>query len=242
MLAINPSLEFMHPLYSLILLTMVFGLSSCDSLKSKALTIIDQKIEETSENPNPSQEGGLSQGGTAVSGDDLQKPVRHLTINEYLPFIEAKGRVVVVDFYADWCGPCRQLAPILDRIVRKSKGQVMLAKVDVDKNRGLARREGVDGIPDVRIYIDGKMVDKFVGVPPAAAVSQRINAQLAALKKSTAKAKPEPSKPKPSKLTPPKPIDKAPPTDKSKKSKDSGEHSAMKPMNKDWLPSGMRRK
>lgn len=232
----------MHLLYSLILIAMVFGLSCCDSLKSKALAIVDQKIEETGGNSDSSQEIGLSENGTATYGGDNQKSVRHLTINEYLPFTETKGHVVVVDFYADWCGPCRQLAPILDRIVGKSKGEVILAKVDIDKNKGLARREGVGVIPDVRMYIDGKLVDKFVGVPPVTEVNRRINAQLTALKKSTTKANSEFSKAKPSKPNSAKLVDKAQPADKPRKIDNSGEHSAMKPMDKDWLPSGMRRK
>src|SRR6201994_105810 len=80
----------------------------------------------------------------------------------------SKDVPVVVDFWADWCGPCKQLSPALEAAETKRDGEVVLAKVDVDSNQALAQQFGVQGIPAVKAFRDGKIVDEFTGaVPPA---------------------------------------------------------------------------
>jgi putative thioredoxin len=75
---------------------------------------------------------------------------------------------VVVDFWAAWCGPCRQLGPIIEAIAERRAGEVVLAKVDIDANPGLARQYEIMSIPAVKGFRDGVVVDEFVGMqhPP----------------------------------------------------------------------------
>jgi putative thioredoxin len=78
---------------------------------------------------------------------------------------------VVVDFWADWCGPCKILTPVLEEAVAERDG-IVLAKVDTDANQELAERYQVRGIPNVKAFRNGQVVDEFTGALPAAAVEE----------------------------------------------------------------------
>ena len=87
-----------------------------------------------------------------------------------------ENSLLMVDFWADWCGPCKMLAPVIDDLAAKYAGKAVVGKVNVDQEQELAIRYGVMSIPTVIFFKDGREIDRKVGVMPAGAFAQVLDA------------------------------------------------------------------
>ncbi len=99
--------------------------------------------------------------------------------NFQVQVIERSAAVpVLVDFWADWCGPCKMLAPVLERLAAESEGKWELAKLDTEQFPEIAARYGVRGIPNVKLFVDGAVAAEFTGALPASAVRSWLEKNL----------------------------------------------------------------
>lgn len=204
----------MKKLPTMLLLVMV--VSGCDSIKR--VKEFGKKAVESADKV----ESAVSAGGGAV---------HHLTADDFVRFTEQEGSLVVVDFYADWCGPCKMLAPMLEELALEYGDRVMVGKLDVDAYGEVSARAGVKGIPDVRFFRNGKQVDKLVGLPPERVLRARFEKHMddtaESVEKEVEAAKEEPKQQKKSK-------EETPPA--------KPREPAIQPMKKDWMPPGMERR
>lgn len=216
-----PAVKFSH-----ILVVTLLGCSSCEKVRSL--------LGKGGEKPPAAAE---AKAAVVAAKPYTGAAASEISASDIGGFRQQAGKVVIIDFYADWCGPCKQLGPILDQIASSHQGLVLVGKVNVDKSPELAASEKVSGIPNVRIFRDGKEVDRFVGLPPEAEVRRRVESQLKRLVPTATKPA-EAGKPKVGEAGKPKcTAEKLADVETPKVAE-----PLTRPMPKDWMPEGMKRR
>ncbi|HET6980299.1 MAG TPA: thioredoxin TrxC [Pyrinomonadaceae bacterium] len=113
-------------------------------------------------------------------GEMLEAPVfdaKPVTITDQTfqtEVLQATGVPVLVDCWAEWCGPCRMIAPVLDQLAAESQGSYRIAKLNVDENPQTAEHFQIASIPTMLIFKDGKLIDRLIGAQPKQAIAERL--------------------------------------------------------------------
>lgn len=107
-----------------------------------------------------------------------QTAVLHLTDDSFASEVEQSDGMVVVDFWAPWCAPCRMIAPTIEQLATEYDGRVRFAKLNVDEAPRTASAYGIRSIPTIGIFVDGTPVDGVAGVIPKPALARMIDAAL----------------------------------------------------------------
>ena len=101
--------------------------------------------------------------------------VQHFSDSDFAQEVLASDVPVMVDFYADWCGPCRMVAPIVEELAGEYAGKVKIGKINVDENHNTAKQYNVMSIPTILFIKGGKVVDQLIGALPKASLQQKLN-------------------------------------------------------------------
>ncbi|AUM70537.1 thioredoxin TrxA [Pseudomonas fluorescens] len=104
--------------------------------------------------------------------------IKHVTDASFEADVLKANGLVLVDYSADWCGPCKMIAPVLDEIADSYDGRVLIAKIDVDANREVAEKQRIRGVPTLMLFRDGKVADTKVGALSKSQLSAFIDANL----------------------------------------------------------------
>ena len=106
--------------------------------------------------------------------------IKDINQDQFLEEVVEKSKTipVIVDFWAPWCGPCKQLTPTLEKVINRKNGKIILVKINVDENQGIASQLNIQSIPTVYGFVDGKPIDAFQGAQPESKVEEMVNKMI----------------------------------------------------------------
>ena len=104
--------------------------------------------------------------------------IKHITDQSFEADVLQSGTPVLVDYWAEWCGPCKMIAPILDDVANGYQGKLQIAKMNVDENRDIPAKSGIRGIPTLMLFKDGQLAATKVGALSKAQLTEFIDQQL----------------------------------------------------------------
>src|SRR5437764_2355089 len=114
----------------------------------------------------------LQPAGTATAETSVKDTTTQTFVKDVIE--ESKRQPVLVDFWAEWCGPCKQLTPVLEKAVKAAKGKIKLVKMDIDKRPSIPGQMGIQSIPAVIAFVNGQPADGFLGALPESQVTDFI--------------------------------------------------------------------